>query len=302
MAWYGKGHGKGGPPPSGPPGRDDIVKADIGNAIKGKDKSEWKSKLMTPQNIFLIVGSILLIMLSVVPVWNAIVLLQDRNYIFWAGRSTPAWIISACVLLVPLYAISILLFFRRATGSVHTEQTIMMVANIFITLFGLILMMASLPLTHQAEITYTNLIHRCDYSEQTHRLYEYSQVLHNIRAQPECMKKYSVEECKGYEEAPPYTSFLKGMENNFRCSGFCYRTWQDHTKQDAAAAEDVASLATGSCSALSRRLALSSAVFLNLLPIFCRFGDFDRDCCRICLLSRESCVCTSSLPRDFVFL
>jgi len=106
---------------------------------------------------------------------------------------------------------------------VQTEQTIMMIANIFITLLGLVLMLLSLPLSRQAIDTYNNLMHRCDYSAQTHRMYEYSQVLHNIRRTPSCASKFSVEECPGYEDAAPYTSFLKTMETQFRCSGFCYR-------------------------------------------------------------------------------
>merc|ERR1719235_2454239 len=111
---------------------------------------------------------------------------------------------------------------RRGQASAHAEQTIMIIASIFITLFGLFLMTVSLPLSHQAELTYTNLLHRCDTSEQTHRLYEYATVLHNIRATPACAKMESVEECKGYEEVAPYTTLLRGMENSFHCSGFCY--------------------------------------------------------------------------------
>jgi len=150
-------------------------------------------------------------------------LLQDANYVFWAGTSTPKWIISICVVIVVLYAAMVAAFFRKPQNAARTEHTIMIVANIFITLFGLFLLLASLPLTHQAELTYNNLLHRCGSSEQTARLYEYSQVLQNIRADPACAKKYSIEECAGYEEAAPYTNFLKGMENNFRCAGFCYK-------------------------------------------------------------------------------
>ena len=51
----------------------------------------------------------------------------------------------------------------------------------------------------------------------------HAQVLQNIRAQPACAGKYSVEECEGYEDAKPYTEFLKVMENEFHCSGFCYQ-------------------------------------------------------------------------------
>ena len=53
----------------------------------------------------------------------------------------------------------------------------MMIASIFITVLGLGLMLMSLPLSRQAIDTYNNLMHRCEYSEQTHRMYEYSQVL-----------------------------------------------------------------------------------------------------------------------------
>merc|ERR1719217_1852663 len=162
-------------------------------------------------------------MLCVVPIWNAASLLHDDNYYFWEGRVVPLWLITLCVVIIVLYVITIFAFFKYSRPSVRTEQTIMMIANIFITLLGLSLMLLSLPLSRQSIETYNNLMHRCDYSEQTHRMYEYSQVLHNIRATPACAAKFSVEECAGYEDAAPYTTFLKSMETDFRCSGFCYK-------------------------------------------------------------------------------
>merc|ERR1719162_2496721 len=97
------------------------------------------------------------------------------------------------IMIIVLYVVTILAFFTYSRPSVRTEQTIMMIANIFITLLGLVLMLISLPLSRQSIETYNNLMHRCDYSEQTHRMYEYSQVLHNIRRTPECAKQFSVE-------------------------------------------------------------------------------------------------------------
>jgi hypothetical protein len=173
--------------------------------------------------MFMFMGCILLTLLSIVPIWNSICLISDSNYTYFAGREMPQCIIVLCIVFILLYALTIMLFFRRTHASIHTEQTIMLIANIFIMLFGLMLMMISIPLTHQAEITYTNLMYRCEYAEQTHRLFEYSTVLQNIRAQPECAKKYSIEECDGYEVAAPYTYMLKGMEMRFRCAGFCYK-------------------------------------------------------------------------------
>merc|ERR1719335_192902 len=84
-------------------------------------------------------------------------------------------------------------------------------------------MLISLPLGRQSVEMYNTLLYRCDYGDQTHKLYEYSQVLYNIRRMPGCANKHSVEDCDGYEPAPPYTTFLKDLENSFRCSGFCYQ-------------------------------------------------------------------------------
>merc|ERR1719478_977072 len=192
-------------------------------------------------------------MLCVVPIWNAASLLHDDNYVFWSGRAVPLWLISLCVVIILLYVITILSFFTYSRPSVRTEQTIMMIANIFITLLGLVLMLISLPLSRQSIETYNNLMHRCDYSEQTHRMYEYSQVLHNIRRDPECAKKFSVEECVGYQDAPPYTSFLKAMETDFRCSGFCYKPPATVAAAAPAPAPPPAAAATAKSALQTRR-------------------------------------------------
>jgi len=160
--------------------------------------------------------------LCVVPVWNAWSLMQDQNYVFWAGTTVPVWMILVCVGVLLLYIGTVMAFFGYSTPQAQTEQTIMMIANVFITLLGLSLMLVSLPLSRQAVSTYNNLMRRCDYSPQTHRVYEYSQVLQNIRQTPGCSDKYSVEECQGYEDAPPFTNFLKTLENDLKCSGFCF--------------------------------------------------------------------------------
>jgi len=160
--------------------------------------------------------------LCVVPVWNAWSLMQDPNYVFWAGTNVPVWMILVCLGVLLLYVGTVMAFFGYSQPQAQTEQTIMMIANVFITLLGLSLMLVSLPLSRQAVATYNNLMRRCDYSPQTHRVYEYSQVLQNIRRTPGCVDKYSVEECQGYEDAPPFTNFLKTLENDLKCSGFCY--------------------------------------------------------------------------------
>lgn len=194
-----------------------------GDVFKAQSKPNWKAAVLSPTIVTMFVGSFLLLMLAVVPIWNANSLLVDFNYVFWAGSHTPHVIIIVCVLIVVFYALTSGIFFRRGNAPAQTEETIMMLATVFISLFGLFLMISSLPLTSQAETTSANLLFNCDTSEQTHRLYEYSQVLQNIRATPACKKKFSVEECDGYQDSAPYTGYLKSMENSFRCAGFCYK-------------------------------------------------------------------------------
>lgn len=177
---------------------------------------------MTPKMLCVLVGTFLLGLLSIVPIWNSISLLQDSNYVFWAGRGVPRCIIGMLIFLIVLYISIVLYLFHRTSDAKRAEETIMLVVQIFVTVYGLFFMTASSPLSHQAQLTYNNLLHRCNVAEQTHRLYEYATVLHNIRATPACAKMESVEECKGYEEVAPYTTLLRGMENSFHCSGFCY--------------------------------------------------------------------------------
>lgn len=205
-----------------PPRGDEIIRADIGEALK-KEKPDWKSRFTTPRIVFLSLGFFVFGLLSVVPIWNALCLLKDSNYIFWAGTKSPTYIIVMCVSILLLYALLVSCFFRRQQTMAHIEQTMMMIVHIFITMFGLGLMFLSLPLSHQAELTYSNLMFSCDVAQSSIRLYQYAAVLSTMRSGPDCALKTSVEECDGYEDAPPYTAMLKGMEENYHCAGFCYK-------------------------------------------------------------------------------
>jgi hypothetical protein len=193
-------------------------------AIYGEKRKQQLPTSFSSDHVFTWTSILLLATLMVIPVWNACALLTDENYVYWAGRTVPALMISACIGILTVYVVTMLLFFRWARPSARTgEQTVMMIVNMFITLLGLTLMLVSLPLSRQAADTYIALTHRCDYDDLTHRTFEYWTVLHNIRSQPECASLGSVEECDGFEPALPYTTFLKTLENDFRCSGFCWK-------------------------------------------------------------------------------
>merc|ERR1719353_1929398 len=231
---------------------------------------ERLSTSFSPDHVFTWTSILLLVTLMVIPVWNACALLTDENYVYWAGRSVPALMISSCIGILTVYVVTMLLFFKWARPSVRSsEQTVMMVVNMFITLLGLTLMLLSLPLSRQAADTYIALTHRCDYDDLTHRTFEYWTVLNNIRSQPECATKASVEECAGFEVAAPYTTFLKTMETNFRCSGFCWKpppVLADTSANAADAAAPAANSATTAAPAAAATTAAPAASLVHIRP------------------------------------
>eukprot|EP00928_Gymnodinium_smaydae_P016015 TRINITY_DN15966_c1_g2_i1.p1 TRINITY_DN15966_c1_g2~~TRINITY_DN15966_c1_g2_i1.p1 ORF type:complete len:387 (+),score=69.07 TRINITY_DN15966_c1_g2_i1:75-1163(+) len=190
------------------------------------DRKAASASSASSRNVHQLLGVclILLLLICVVPVWNATILMEEPNYVFWHGTSTPKWrLLGGCVFVIVLYLFASMLFVSCFKPQMQSEQSILTLANIFVTMLGLVLYFSSLQLSRQSAETYGNLMRGCEHTEEMRRLHEYSQVLQNIRATPDCASRFSVEECIGYEDAEPYTSMLKGMENRYRCSGFCYR-------------------------------------------------------------------------------
>lgn len=175
------------------------------------------------RSMMLLLGPALLAVLVVFPIWNAYILLHDEIYLFFGGDRVPVVTISLCAGTVVLYALSLMIFFCFARPQAMTEQTVVLIVMMFISLLGLSLVLCALPLAKQAINSHHNILHRCDYSEQTHYLYEYSQSLQSVRQTGDCRQKASVELCSGFAAQSPYTEFLKTMETELRCSGFCYQ-------------------------------------------------------------------------------
>jgi len=215
--------------------------------------------------IFTFTGIALMVMLSIVPAYNAILLMTDDNFTFWKGRFVPALMFGLCVSVIISYAVVMMTLFERAPPDEQNYLTLMSIAQLFVAILGVVLVVMSYPLSMQAESAYADLMYGCPgqakwppsgldrdpwmqrlampwgvakeakTSERAYRLFEYSEVLHTIRAMPACANQTSVEHCQGYKYAPPYTTFLKTMESNFECSGFCFkplRKSQEHTTSD----------------------------------------------------------------------
>lgn len=192
-------------------------------------RHDGKPAVRATRNIFVATGLFLLLLLSIVPIWSAISLMLDDNYLFWSGTGVPMFIFISCICVIVLYGFTSLVFFQVAAPEARNDQTVVLIACVFVSLLGLVLMIGSLPLSRQAADTYHNLMHNCRTSLQTRGVYQHYVALQTLRSQPDCVNKFSVEECAGFVESAPYTAFLKATEANSRCSGFCFQPFADHS-------------------------------------------------------------------------
>jgi len=104
-----------------------------------------------------------------------------------------------------------------------TMQPVLFLFTSTLTVLGLGLTLLSEPLRIDSHIAYNELMMTCNTGARTEPLSTYYSVLLNKRLQPDCINKTSVEQCSGFQDRPPYTNFLKQMELEYACSGFCYQ-------------------------------------------------------------------------------
>jgi len=179
--------------------------------------------VVVPRIAFVGMGIVFLVLLCLVPMLNAVRLLQDPSSMFWLGPDLPMTLLWRCAAVIALYAIAVCFCLACASGpQAKVEQHVMFIANASIVLLGMALILSSVALSRQSMDTYLGLMRGCDHSLKAHRLHEYAQVLANIRTSRHCAPLYSVEECEGFEAAPPYTDYLKALESDLHCAGFCY--------------------------------------------------------------------------------
>lgn len=190
------------------------------------------------KNMFLSAGVILLMTLVSMPVWDGVQLLMDPNYMFWFSRGLPWILIIICVLAVVFFVVSAQMCFNHWRGEENSTQTLVMVMSLFVTFIGVVQIFVSLPITTKSIQAYNSLVYECGETAATHNLWIHSQALASLRQTPGCAGRYSVEECDGYQAQEPYTSYLKSMEKDLRCVGFCEaKSAADKTPSVAAVAD-----------------------------------------------------------------
>lgn len=171
-----------------------------------------------------LVGTFLLMLIVLTPVWDCVRLLYSQTYVYFLGRSAPVWASSFCGIVV-LFFIMAMLSMEGCGGRkrAKTDHSFMYLFTSVITTLGLGLVLFSEPLVANSRTVYNELMMDCGHGAHTEPLSAYYNVLLNIRKQPDCINKASIENCSGFHRRDPYTGFLKELELGAMCSGFCYK-------------------------------------------------------------------------------
>lgn len=186
--------------------------------VYAKDRSSFR-----PDRTFLFVGSFMLAMLVLIPIWNSVALTWDPIFMHMVGASTPTLMVFSCGTVLCVYIATIVLWFRLSSPYWQNERSVLLIASLFLLALGFVLLMLSQPLAHSAAVAYQDLWDNCQFGETTKALADTSQALQVLRAEPGCLEKPSIEECEGFETSPA-ALVLKALEAHYRCSGFCFQS------------------------------------------------------------------------------
>jgi len=184
------------------------------------------------KNTFVQMGLVLLAMLCFLPVWDSIDMLRNLNYAFWGPPGLPMTVIAVSGLILVFFFCTAEAFFNRWRNELHTAQSLVVISSLFVMLLGVVLVLVSLPLTHRTLALHNAIAYECGVSEHSRPVAVHYADLLRIRLLPECATEASVESCHGFREEPPITGYLKDMESEFRCSGFCYRAPRTNTTSE----------------------------------------------------------------------
>eukprot|EP00927_Polykrikos_kofoidii_P077589 TRINITY_DN74521_c0_g1_i1.p1 TRINITY_DN74521_c0_g1~~TRINITY_DN74521_c0_g1_i1.p1 ORF type:complete len:511 (+),score=96.13 TRINITY_DN74521_c0_g1_i1:105-1637(+) len=198
---------------------------------------KYQRQQQFPRTLLLVGGSVLLLIVMLVPLLDAMRLLSDPTYVFFLGRKWPLRIIQLCLGIILLWVFAVLVFSGCARDETKTDVSVYMIATVVVSILGVFLLLIAAPLKTEVEETYAELFTNCHFGQRTSHLYAYAAALQGVRQTVDCMKEASVESCSGYKEVMPYTGFLKDLEYRFQCAGFCYGQSTDKASQIAAYAE-----------------------------------------------------------------
>jgi len=180
-----------------------------------------------PAYLLTLVGAILLALLVLTPVWDATRLVYSFTFVFFNGRMWCFLAICFCIGILAFYILSMVIMVGCGAAEKKTLPSYVYLFTTTITILGLGLLLLAQPLRVDTLTAYNELMMDCNTGPRTEQLTAYYNVLLNLRRQPDCLKKTSVEQCSGFQEQSKTKqielNYLKQMELQYLCSGFCYQ-------------------------------------------------------------------------------
>lgn len=185
--------------------------------LQGSGKVSKQTK--TPSYVFLSIGLNILILLMMIPFWNAILMLRDPLFQHFLGNQVPAQIVSMCAIILVAYIVTIPVFFHRSHAETQTEQTMLTIGKMFITLLGGLSLVIAYPIPYTATAIHTELATNSKFGPGAYEIFNAYLSAQALRNSTGCRELNSVELCAGFHHTPS-TELLKYMERNLRCSGW----------------------------------------------------------------------------------
>jgi hypothetical protein len=154
------------------------------------------------------------------PLYVASVLLLDMDFRFWEGWKFPVMLFALLIGYAILLVLTMVCLYFRAFSNLNAHTTAL-VTSLFVAILGLALLLLSAPTSQSLYVTAGRIQKGCSSTvQEVMILRDYDQVIHNIRMTPACMMRETVEECEGWA-ANWYTSYIKYLEEEYRCGPIC---------------------------------------------------------------------------------
>mmetsp|Transcript_85434 Transcript_85434/g.226894 ORF Transcript_85434/g.226894 Transcript_85434/m.226894 type:complete len:510 (-) Transcript_85434:10-1539(-) len=167
-------------------------------------------------------GFVAAVFVVCLPMVGGFILLQDPDYMFWAGHRFPTQLIGAGSGSLLLLGAVLLALAGCAAKEAITVRLLSSLAVSFSSLVGLLLVLSSLSASshlYSVSSKIDSLGCRSSMPELV-KLMDFSVVLYNLRMTPACFTHESVQACSGWR-LNEHTRYLKYLEEEFDCGPLC---------------------------------------------------------------------------------
>eukprot|EP00927_Polykrikos_kofoidii_P059938 TRINITY_DN55027_c0_g1_i1.p1 TRINITY_DN55027_c0_g1~~TRINITY_DN55027_c0_g1_i1.p1 ORF type:complete len:662 (+),score=66.15 TRINITY_DN55027_c0_g1_i1:156-2141(+) len=186
-----------------------------------KDVPKRKTNVSVSNAYVALIGLLTCFFMVALPVCGALTIAADENYLFWQGTSYPVTIIVLAAAVFVALFVSCRIFNSTARRQYLTELSVSLIASLFAAMFGVSLILFSVPASRSIHGTADALMEGCSNSLlASAALVDYNQVLVNLRSTPQCAVMDTVESCDGWSPNR-YTRYIRYLEDEFDCGPMC---------------------------------------------------------------------------------